>query len=147
MLIRPLQTKDLLQWQALWLAYLEFYSREVIPEVTEHLWRQFFADKPVIYAFVAENEQGELVGFAHCLLHPNTWHIEPCCYLEDLYVASQARVAGLGRALIDAVKQFALQQQCHRLYWTTDANNKAAQALYEQVANRMDSIEYRINLV
>ena len=117
---------------------------DLSPEITEHLWQQFFQETATIYAFVVESEPGQPQGFVHCVLHPCTWDIRPCCYLEDLFVTEQARGSGLGRALIEHVQAFAQEKNCTRVYWVTNKDNIQAQNLYEQLATRMDFIQYRV---
>ena len=114
--------------------------------MTEHLWQQLVQEDSQLSAFIVEDSQGELLGFSHCLVHPYTWDIHPCCYLEDLYIAPQARSQGLGRAMIEYVRTFAQARGCTRLYWVTHQENQQAQKLYEKIATRMDMIQYRINL-
>ncbi|MEO7386441.1 MAG: GNAT family N-acetyltransferase [Gammaproteobacteria bacterium] len=83
-----------------------------------------------------------LTGFAHCVLHRGTWSLTQHCYLEDLFVAREARGAGLGRTLIDAVYREADQRGADRVYWVTHENNSAARALYDRVARRSGFIQY-----
>src|SRR5207253_9288205 len=47
---------------------------------------------------------GRLCGIAHYLFHRSCWTIGDYCYLQDLFVAENARNLGLGRALIAAVR-------------------------------------------
>lgn len=144
MYIRPIHIQDYAAWHSLWQAYTQFYKVDLSPEITEHLWQQFFQETATIYAFVVESEPGQPQGFVHCVLHPCTWDIRPCCYLEDLFVTEQARGSGLGRALIEHVQAFAQEKNCTRVYWVTNKNNIQAQNLYEQLATRMDFIQYRV---
>ena len=43
------------------------------------------------------------VGLAHYIFHRHGWHVADVCYLQDLFVAPEARGDGVGRALIEAV--------------------------------------------
>ncbi len=141
-MIRLLNENDFSKWLPLWQSYLAFYQVELCEEVTLHTW-QGLISRPNMRAFGAFNEQGDLLGFAHIVIHPNTWNITECCYLEDLFVAPQARRQGIAQQLIEAVYQFAQENHCHRVYWVTNESNVNAQALYEQCATRMKLVQYR----
>lgn len=142
MIVRQLNENDFPKWLPLWQSYLGFYQGNVSEEVTLHTW-QGLISRPNMRAFGAFNDCGELLGFAHIVIHPNTWNITECCYLEDLFVAFQARRQGIARQLIEAVYQFAQDNHYHRVYWVTDENNVNAQKLYEQCAIRMRVLQYR----
>jgi hypothetical protein len=49
-----------------------------------------------VHGLVAEQED-QLAGLAHLVLHPATWATHPTCYLEDLYVGSRG-AAGASHA-------------------------------------------------
>jgi GNAT superfamily N-acetyltransferase len=55
-----------------------------------------------VHVLVAEQED-QLAGFAHLVLHSTTWATHPSCYLEDLYVAKQSRRGDVANRLIAAV--------------------------------------------
>ncbi len=141
-MIRLLNENDFSKWLPLWQSYLGFYQAGLSEEVTLHTW-QGLISRPNMRAFGAFNEQGDLLGFVHIVIHPNTWNITECCYLEDLFVAHQARRQGIAKQLIEAVYQFAQDNHCHRVYWVTDESNTSAQTLYEQCATRMKLVQYR----
>lgn len=142
MMVRPLNENDFSKWLPLWQSYLAFYQATLSEEVTLHTW-QGLISRPNMRAFGALGEEGDLVGFAHIVVHPNTWNITECCYLEDLFVSEQARRQGVAKRLIEFVYQFAQKNHYHRVYWVTDESNKNAQALYEQCAVRMNVVQYR----
>ncbi|WP_245689238.1 GNAT family N-acetyltransferase [Roseospirillum parvum] len=99
-----------------------------------------------MFGLVAEDSGGELVGLAHGVTHPGTWSLAPVCYLEDLYVDPEARLGGVGRALIDAVAARARALGCAGLYWQTDRDNAVAQVLYNKLARRTGWVRYEMDL-
>jgi GNAT superfamily N-acetyltransferase len=86
---------------------------------------------------------GKLVGIVHYLFHRSCWSIGDYCYLQDLYVALEARGRGAGRALIEAVCSAAKAAGASRVHWLTQENNATARALYDTLANRSGFIQYR----
>jgi ribosomal protein S18 acetylase RimI-like enzyme len=52
------------------------------------------------------------------------------CWLEDLFVASEARRSGLGRALVTAAVERARRRGCRRMELDVDEDNTAALAFY-----------------
>lgn len=84
-----------------------------------------------------------IVGIAHYLFHRSFWTVTDYCYLQDLFVAPDARGAGAGRALIAAVENAARAAGAGRMHWLTKADNTAARTLYDQVAECSGFIQYR----
>jgi GNAT superfamily N-acetyltransferase len=87
--------------------------------------------------------EGRLAGIVHYLFHRSCWSIGNYCYLQDLFVAEEARKLGIGRALIAAVEREARAAGASRVYWLTQESNANARALYDQVADRSGFIQYR----
>jgi GNAT superfamily N-acetyltransferase len=140
--VRQLAPSDRQQWNALWAGYLSFYESELDSAVTETTWRRFHDPAEPMFALVAE-ENGELLGIVHCVLHRGTWSVEDFCYLEDLFTAPAARKRGVGRALIEAVYARADELKCSRVYWLTHESNAAGRSLYDKVAKHLGFIQYR----
>ncbi len=149
LLIRSVVAADRPQWQPLWDGYNAFYGRAdatALPAaVTERTWARFLDSAEPVHALVAQSG-GQLVGLAHYLFHRSTTHIEPVCYLQDLFTAPQARAQGAGRALIEAVAARAAAGGASRLYWLTHESNATARRLYERVAQHSGFIVYRRQL-
>jgi GNAT superfamily N-acetyltransferase len=97
-----------------------------------------------MHGLLAEKD-GQVVGLAHYIFRPDTWEVEDFCYLEDLFVDPKARSTGVGRGLIKAVEQIAIEKGSKRLYWTTAEDNVVARKLYDQVAV-IDKVQYKIYL-
>ena len=83
------------------------------------------------------------MGIVHYLFHRSSWTVGNYCYLQDLFVAEEARGRGLGRALIEAVYDKAREAGASRVYWLTHQDNATARRLYDQVADNLGHIQYR----
>lgn len=88
----------------------------------------------------------DVVGFTTYNLQNSTWSENGHCYLEDLFVDPNCRGGGVGRSLIDYVKDFAIDNKCSRLYWNTDEDNHTARKLYDSYSLESGKRQYRIPL-
>lgn len=141
-MIRAALPSDEAAWRALWKGYCEFYSADVSPDVTARTWQRILDPDSAVMCIVAEVD-GQVYGFANCVVHENTWETQPICYLEDLFVLPSARGHGLGRALIEWLRNAMRAEGWARLYWMTRAeDNAAARGLYDQFAKADGFVRY-----
>jgi GNAT superfamily N-acetyltransferase len=141
--VRRLTPEDRQAWEHLFRAYIEFYERAEPDEMYERAWGEFLADT-TLHARGATLD-GELVGITHFLVHPSTSGPD-VCYLQDLFTHPDARGKGVGRALIDAVADWARERGCPRLYWHTKFSNLRARQLYDKMADDSSFVRYQIDL-
>jgi ribosomal protein S18 acetylase RimI-like enzyme len=132
-------------WEELFFAYLKFYETSPSDVNSELLWDRLTNSEPQIQALVAE-ANGVVIGIAHFHYQLSTWSETSHCYLEDLYVAEDARENGVAKALIQQVQELAIKQGCTELFWITKENNSIARKLYDQVANLSDFVRYEKKL-
>lgn len=144
--VREVRADDYPLWRRLWDAYNAFYGRsgdKALPEaVTAMLWRRLNDSAEPMRALVGERD-GRLCGLAHLIFHRSTSATGDVCYLQDLYVAPDARRGGMGMALMSAASETATANGCARLYWHTLVNNRAARKLYDRIARRTNFVVYR----
>ncbi|MBB2964112.1 GNAT family N-acetyltransferase [Methylobacterium sp. R2-1] len=145
MTIRDPAAADEADWRRLWVGYLAFYGEDLAEAVTAATWRRILDPASPVFARVAEREK-RLVGMTVNVLHEGTWTVAPICYLEDLFVAPDARGTGLGRALIADLIALGKEQGWSRLYWHTETGNAQARRLYERFATADDFCRYRLVL-
>ena len=132
--IAPLNSSDWTDWEELWAGYLAFYRHELTDAQTELTFARLLDPAVDMWAAIARDADGRAVGMVHWLTHASTWSPSPYVYLEDLFVASDARGGGVGRALIGHVTDWARERGLSKVYWQTAADNATARALYDSLA-------------
>ena len=143
--VRPVTQNDHAAWRPLWDGYNAFYGRHGATALAEHVtqttWQRFLDPEEPMFALVAEDE-GQLVGLAHCVIHRSMTRVEPVCYLSDLFTLESRRGRGIGRLLIEAVYEQAKSVGASRVYWQTHESNAAGRLLYDKVAKHLGFIVY-----
>ncbi len=138
-LVRPLLPGDRAGWEPLARGYKNFYETEVDDAGYTLAWQRLLAGDAV--QGLAALCDGRLVGIAHFFFHTSVWTGDSC-YLQDLFVAPEARGQGAARALIEAVAEQARVHGATRYYWLTQAHNITARALYDRVAENRGFLRY-----
>ena len=132
-------------WLQLFRGYIEFYEATISEGQYELTWNRLLDDQYNLCGLVAL-EDGKVSGIAHYSFQTSTWASKNYCYLEDLFVDPLVRGRGMGRALIDAVKDIAVKSGSSRLYWNTDQSNETARKLYDSYVRESGKVQYRIPL-
>lgn len=84
------------------------------------------------YGLVAYDEV-EIAGFcSYSFLWPAVLSTKSL-YLKELYVSQSHRRHGIGVMLMQHIFAIAKQNNCSRVEWTTDRDNKEAQQFYERL--------------
>ena len=141
--IRSALPSDEAAWRELWRGYLDFYASTIAPEITDRTWKRILDPDSAVMCLVAEVD-GQVYGFANCVVHENTWETQLVCYLEDLYVKPSARGHGIGKALMEWLRNSMRAEGWARVYWVTRADNEAARKLYDQFAQADGFVRYVI---
>ena len=103
--------------------------------------RQFLKERmtkkeTVIFLALEENNQG--IGFTQLFPIFSSVSMQRTYILNDLYVTEQGRGKGIGEAILNTAKQFAIQEGSKGLTLETDIDNPA-QKLYERLGWIKDS--------
>lgn len=145
LLVRPFIPEDYDRWRELWNQYLVFYKHELSDEQTVLTWQRLLANAGPVYGFVAELD-GDVVGFTHHSFTHSTWEANPAIYVEDLFVDPAVRGNGVARALATNLFEVATQANAQRVHWLTQAENKTARALYDQLGELTEFVVYERHL-
>ncbi|MBY5973555.1 GNAT family N-acetyltransferase [Ferrimonas balearica] len=143
--IRPVAAQDRDRWAELWQGYLTFYKTELPAGIYDLTFSRLLDPARAQHGLLALVD-GRPMGLVHYLFHPHNWAEADVCYLQDLYADPDARGTGLGRALIEAVRDRAREAGASGLYWMTQQDNVTAQRLYDRLAEKTDFIKYRMEL-
>jgi GNAT superfamily N-acetyltransferase len=97
---------------------LAAYEREpdAVTATEEDLLRDGFGPNPFYFCLIAEHD-GCPAGFAFYFFNYSTWKGRPGLYLEDIFVNTEFRGLGIGRALLQRVAAIAVEKNCPRLQW------------------------------
>ena len=92
-------------------------------------------------------ENGNAIGF---LAFSEVFALASCqksIFIQDLFVARKVRKSGAGRALMETLFKFAIDNEITQIDWTTDAWNSKAIAFYEHIVPSLktEKILYRLN--
>lgn len=144
--VRPVRPEDKPQWLALWQGYCTALGESVPDDITEGVWQRILSADQPIWCLIAHTAKGAPAGIANYVLHPHTWSMKTVCYLEDLFVAAEARGTGAGRALIEGLVALGREHGWRRVYWHTHEDNCRARTLYDRLVPRTDYVRYDIEI-
>ncbi|MFJ8200893.1 GNAT family N-acetyltransferase [Streptomyces sp. NPDC096152] len=102
----------------------------------EQLMEALFGERPAAFAHVAQEADGEVVGFALWFLNFSTWRGVHGIYLEDLYVRPQSRGGGHGKALLTELARVCVERGYERLEWSVLNWNSPAIDFYQAMGAR-----------
>ncbi|HEX4787825.1 MAG TPA: GNAT family N-acetyltransferase [Actinospica sp.] len=105
----------------------------------QQLHEALFGEHPAVFAHIAEDEGGNVVGFALWFRNFSTWNGTHGVYLEDLFVRPAARGAGHGKALLAELARLCVERGYGRLEWAVLDWNAPSIAFYRSLgAKPMD---------
>jgi GNAT superfamily N-acetyltransferase len=126
------------------LAVFERLEKEV--EATEENLREtLFGKRAFAHVLIAEIEE-EAVGFAVYYYNYSTFVGRPGLYIEDLFVRTEKRGFGIGKALFSHCARTAQEKECGRLEFAVLDWNPA-RSFYERLGARPmhDWVIYRLS--
>jgi GNAT superfamily N-acetyltransferase len=140
--IRQAEVKDFVQVFGLIRELAEFENQ------TDQLLNsveRMSAEKEYFNCYVAENDEGKIVGYATYIFCYYTW-VGKSLYMDDLYVLPGYRGKGIGTKLIGKVIDYARETNCHRLRWQVSDWNAKAIEFYKSLGAVINETEQNCDL-
>jgi GNAT superfamily N-acetyltransferase len=120
--------------------YRQFYSqRSDVAAARAFLGERLRRDESVIFIAAVD---GQAVGFTQLYPSFSSVSLRRLWILNDLFVSSGGRRGGVGRALLERARQWAVETGAKGLTLATAPTNAAARALYESCGWRPDEFEH-----
>jgi len=125
--------------------YRQFYGRRSdLAAARKFLAERIERDESVIY--LAYTGPREAAGFTQLYPSFSSVSLKPLWILNDLFVRSDVRRGGVGRALLERARQHAVDTGAKGLVLSTGVTNKAAQTLYESCGWQRDDEFFQYHL-
>lgn len=149
--IRRLAERDRAAWEGLYAGYAAFYRVTQTPEMRARVWGWIFDPAHETEAFVAEESGagesgGKLLGLAHFRAFARPLSASTGGFLDDLFVAPEARGRAVADALVAAVAEEGRARGWTVIRWITAEDNYRARAVYDRMAERTKWVTYDIRL-
>jgi GNAT superfamily N-acetyltransferase len=98
---------------------------------------QMRQEEDLFRCFVAETEDGEVVGMALFFFAYFTW-VGKSLYLEDIYIKESFRKLKIGTALLSRIFEVAREENCKRVRWQVLNWNESAIQMYKKNGAEID---------
>lgn len=102
-----------------------------------HFEESGFGNNPVWWAFVAEDSNKQVIGFALCYTRYSTWKGQRM-YLEDLLVTEAWRGKGVGKLLFNTLMEDGKKKNFSGITWQVLEWNEPAIQFYKKFDAHLD---------
>lgn len=144
MVIFQATLKDLNNLTTLFNEYRIFYGKQSDTEGAKaFIEERIQLNESVIYLAM---DEGRPMGFVQLYPIFTSVGMSRKWLLNDLYVTKNYRRQGVGKALMNQAKEFALETKAAGILLETTKDNEKAQALYESLGYQKEDTVYFYNL-
>ena len=113
--------------------YQAFYQVSDISDERNRLFFARFGPDSADGCLFAYRQDGKVVGFATVYFSFSSTLTAKVGVMNDLYTLAECRGKGIGRALINHCRDYAVLHGAARLQWVTAMDNQRAQQLYDSL--------------
>lgn len=139
--IRAIEAKDRAEWNVLYQGYADFYGVPQDDQMRDTVFGWIMDDAHEVKGLVADKD-GTLIGLTHYRPYASPLRAVTNCFLDDLFVAPDARGSGAAQALIGGVEDVAKANGWSLVRWITAEDNARARKVYDQMAQATPWVTY-----
>ncbi|MGJ4843469.1 MULTISPECIES: GNAT family N-acetyltransferase [unclassified Leifsonia] len=140
--VRSVEDNEFFTWLDLYAGYGEFYEQPLTDEKALLVWSWITDPDNELEAYFAVNDDGTPIGLAHVREFVRPLDGSRGLYLDDLFVAKDARGDGAGTALLEALRDRAREHGLSVVRWITAKDNETARRVYDRVAEKTKWVTY-----
>jgi GNAT superfamily N-acetyltransferase len=134
------------RWRKLFDGYADFYEVPISDSIADTVWGWLLDPEHVLQGLVVRDENSAMLGFAHVRACPRPLGGSEIGFLDDMYVAPEARGTGAADALFAGLHTLASERGWPAIRWVTQHFNARGRAFYDRyTAGPSDFIMYQWN--
>lgn len=142
LVVRAARAEDHDQWRVLFHGQADFCRTTLGPEQTDRVWSWINDPTHEVSALVVEEPEGRLVGLAHYRPFARPLSATMGGYLDDLFVAADARGNGVAALLLAGLAEIARERGWSVVRWAAADDNYRARSVYDKLAYRTILVTY-----
>jgi GNAT superfamily N-acetyltransferase len=120
--------------------YRQFYGQSADLSLAEAFLRDRFTSNDSVVFLAIDPPSGNGLGFVQLFPSFSSVAAQRIWILNDLFVAPTARQRGIGRALLDAARNYGVATGAKRIVLSTAAVNREARSLYESSGYKQEDV-------
>ena len=142
----PVAAEHRAAWEELCAGYAAFYRVEQTAAMRATVWGWLFDPAHEVDGLVALGPSGAVVGIAHYRPFARPLAASVGGFLDDLFVAPEARGSGAAQALIRGVAERGRERGWTVIRWITAEDDYRGRAVYDRVSEKTRWLTYEIKL-
>ena len=129
---RALLADDESDWQRLFAGYADFYGVALDQSTADRVWGWLLDPGHVLEGLMLRDREDRAVGLAHVRGCPRPLAGGDIGFLDDLFVAPEARGSGAADVLFAALESLAADRGWPTIRWLTQSFNHRGRAFYDR---------------
>ena len=123
---------DYADWKPLFYGYAEFYKTAMNDRIADTVWQWLCDDQHVLEGLLTRDDNGAAVAMAHIRACPRPLAGGEIGFLDDMFVAPEARGHGAADALFAALRERAIERGWPAIRWVTQHFNARGRGFYDK---------------
>lgn len=145
--VTDVEQGDFDAWRPLFEGYADFYGTLLTDAAANQVWSWLHDPNHLLEGLLARDADGRAVGLAHVRACPRPLTGATMGFLDDLYVAPDARGSGAADALFEALEQRARERGWPVIRLLTQEFNYRGRAFYDRYTGaKSDFVMYQWTL-